>query len=150
MCNSDCISGATAAVFVCREELQQSAALAMMCVCAIYGHSSHGCLVLFFLCVEGEGPQREAAGGSHSPHSSSLPRAVRTAAVGVLLLERNSPGWTEECRMGRKHLRRLLLGSRMDGIFGLFPTNWLDLKHVTRFFYFCLSDRKGSSHPPSV
>lgn len=36
-----------------------------------------------------------AGGGSHSPHSSSLTGAVRTGAVGVLLLEQRSPGWGE-------------------------------------------------------
>lgn len=98
------MSGAAAVVFVCKEELQQSATvLAILsdrvCVCTIYGDSSHVFLVFFFFfCAEGEGPQREAAGGSHSLHSSSLTGAVRTAVVGVLLLEHN----------------------RMDGIFGGF------------------------------
>lgn len=83
------MSGAAAAVFVCKEELQQSAAvLAILsdCVCVYNLWQLITCFscLFFFSCAEGEGPQRKAAGGSHSLHSSSLTGAVRTTAVGVL------------------------------------------------------------------
>lgn len=111
------MSGAAAAVFVCREELQQSAtALAILsdrvCVYNLWRLiTCFSCFFFCFFCAEAEGPQREAAGGSHSLHSSSLTGAVRTTAVGVLLLEHNS----------------------LDRIFGggFPPTNRFDLKRIT-------------------
>lgn len=116
VCNSACMSGAAAAVFVCKEELQQSATvLAILsdrvCVCTIYGHSSHVFLVFFFFLCWGRGA---AAWGCwwFSQPTQQLSDGGRENRSG-----RGSPA-----------------GAQQDGwnLWGVFsPTNRFDLKRIT-------------------